>query len=191
MDKKIISKKGFLKNQKKYIKKIKQGAVFIYPTDTIYGLGCNAQNKKAVNKIRKIKKRKNQPFSIIVPSKKWIEENCQIKRKDKKYLKKLPGKYTLILKSKNLSALAKNVSFSNSIGIRIPKSWFSNIVQELKIPIITTSVNIHSKSFMTCLEDLDKKIKNQVDFIIYEGKKQTRASTMINLARDKPKIIKR
>jgi len=188
---KVINKKEFLKNQETYVKKIKQGAIFVYPTDTIYGLGCNAQNKKVAQKIRKIKKRATQPFSVIAPSKKWIEKNCKINGKDKKYLKKLPGKYTLILKIKNPSALAKNVSFSDSVGIRIPKNWFSKIVQKINIPIITTSVNAHNKPFMTSLENLDRSIKNKVDFIIYEGKKQGKASTIINLAIENPQIIKR
>jgi len=62
----IISKQQFLNNKKVYIKKIKQGSVFIYPTDTIYGLGCISTNKKSINKIKELKQRTNKPFSIIV-----------------------------------------------------------------------------------------------------------------------------
>ncbi len=178
----IINKSQFIKNKKEFIKKIKTGAVFIYPTDTIYGLGCNALNKKSIDKIRTIKKRKNQPFSILVPSKQWILKNCRIRKEHKKFLNKLPGPYTLILRSK------KTV---DTIGIRIPKHWFSNFVKELGTPIITTSVNVTGKPFMTSLEDADKTILKNVDFTVYEGKKTAKPSTLIDLTGKKAKIIKR
>jgi L-threonylcarbamoyladenylate synthase len=175
----ILSKSEFLSRKKELIKEIESGAVFIYPTDTIYGLGCLALNKKSVKKIESLKKRKNQPFSILV-SKPWIKENCILKKEHKKVFNKLPGPYTLILRLKK----------GGTIGIRIPKHWFSKIIKETG-PIITTSVNISGKPFMTCLEDADKTILKKVDFILYEGKKTGKPSTLIDLTGDKTKITKR
>ena len=74
-------------------------SIFIYPTDTIYGIGCNAEESKLVEKIREIKNRDKKPFSIIAPSIKWILENCETTEKE--ISKYLPGPYTLILKKKN------------------------------------------------------------------------------------------
>ncbi len=175
---KIITKKQFFKNKKEFIKKINQGSIFIYPTDTIYGIGC-ILNKNSIEKIKKIKHRTNKPFSIIIPSKKWALKNCKYSENLKKYLKKLPGKYTLIseLKNKKLSP-NKNIS---TIGIRIPKHWISKIVRELNLPIITTSVNISNKPHMTALRNLDRTIKSKVDFIIYEGFLNNKPSKIINL----------
>lgn len=185
----IITKNKFDKNKKEFLKKIQKGAVFIYPTDTIYGIGCNALNSKAVKRIRRIKKRTKTPFSVIAPSKKWIKNNCIITKQAEKWIKKLPGKYTLILKTKN--RLPKEISPNlNTIGIRIPKHWFSSIAKRLNIPIITTSVNVSGNKFMTSLKDLDKKIKNEADFIIYEGKKKAKPSKTVNLT-EKTRIIKR
>ena len=169
-------------------KRIKKGAVFIYPTDTIYGLGCNALDQKAVEKIRNIKERPTNPFSIIVPSKEWITENCIVTKEAKEWLKKIPGPYTLILKLKNKNAIAKNVNQSEeTIGVRIPDHWFSNVVQKLGFPIVTTSANRSGKPFMTSLEDLDPKIKEGVDFIVYEGEKKGRPSKIVNLVEGKIK----
>ena len=73
--------------------------IYVYPTDTIYGIGCDATNDKLVLKIRSIKKRDEKPFSIIAPSKDWIKNNFEIIHPE--YLDKLPGPYTLVMKPKN------------------------------------------------------------------------------------------
>ena len=75
----IISKEVFVKNKDFYLKKLKE-SIFIYPTDTIYGIGCDATNEILVKKIRDIKVRDDNPFSVIAPSKDWIKLNCDIKK---------------------------------------------------------------------------------------------------------------
>ena len=185
----VITKRQFKKHKQEYLKKIEKGAIFIYPTDTIYGIGTNAKNKSSVSKIRKIKQRPKTPFSVIAPSKLWIKNNCKLNKSTKKYLKKLPGKYTLILNLKNKTAIANNIAPNlNTIGIRIPKHWFS---KSLKIPIVTTSVNITKEKFMTNLKNLNPKIKNKVDFIIYQGEKKSTPSKIIDLTKTEIKIKKR
>ena len=169
-------------------KKIEDGAVFIHPTDTIYGLGCNAQNKKAVKKIRQLKERFDKPFSIWTPSIDWIKDNCRINKNAEWWLEQLPGPYTFILKKKNADIIAENVTLKlNSIGVRYPDHWFSNIVKEINIPTITTSANKAGQPFMTCLDDLDPEIKKGTDFIIYEGEKKARPSKIINLVKEEVK----
>ena len=167
---------------------IRSGAVFIYPTDTIYGIGCNALDEKAVDKIRQLKGRPTNPFSIIAPSKGWVRRNCLINTEGEKWLNKLPGPYTLILKLKNKNAIAKSVNQGEgTIGVRIPNHWFSGVVQELGFPIVTTSANRSGRPFMTSIENLDSAIKDGVDFIIYEGEKKGRPSKIVNLVEGKIK----
>lgn len=162
--------------------RIRNGAVFIYPTDTIYGIGCNALDKKAVDKIRRLKERPTNPFSILVPSKEWIIENCILSTEGKEWLNKLPGPYTLVLKLKNKDIIAKSVNQAEeTIGVRIPQHWFNSIVYELGFSIVTTSANRSGRPFMISIEDLDSTIKDSVDFIIYEGEKKGRPSKIVNL----------
>jgi len=187
----ILSKEEF-ENQKDIIRTslIENKPVFIYPTDTIYGIGCNAANKEAVEKIRNIKQRKDSPFSVIVPSKEWIEENCIVNKNAREWVKRLPGPYTLVLKTKK-ECVAENVAPGlNTIGIRIPDHWFSNFVNEIDIPVVSTSVNKSNQDFMTSLDDLDNDIKSKVDFIVYEGVKKGKPSRIIDLT-DDVKVVER
>lgn len=157
-----------------------KNATFVYPTDTIYGIGCDATNEKLIDKIRKIKNT-NHPFSIIIPNKEWIYKNCIVTNEAEDWIRKLPGPYTLILKLKNKKAIAKNVSFSDTIGIRMPNNWFYVVVSMLKYPIVTTSANVSGEEFMTSLDNLDRTIRNNVDYVFYEGPKKGTPSTIISL----------
>lgn len=161
--------------EKELLKKILKGSIFIYPTDTIYGIGCNALDKKAVEKIREIKKRDLKPFSVIAPSFKWIEENLVVDTDLKKYL---PGKFTIILKKKNPKFLSW-VSDLATLGVRIPNNDFCFEIQKSGVPFITTSVNISGEKPITEISELKKEIKIQVDVIVDIGKLDGKPSTLI------------
>lgn len=168
--------------------KIKAGNIFIHPTDTIYGLGCNALNMKAVQKIRELKQRPETPFSIWVPSLEWVHQNCLINKEAEQWLQQLPGPYTLILKLKNKKAIAENVNSGlPAIGIRYPDHWFRKVVEKIGVPIITTSANKAGQKFMTAVEDLDPEILPYVEFMISEGEKKGHASKIIDLTTGKIK----
>ncbi|MBU0470614.1 MAG: threonylcarbamoyl-AMP synthase [Nanoarchaeota archaeon] len=170
------------------LKKITEGAIFIYPTDTIYGIGCDATNAKSVEKIRKLKERPDTPLSVWVPSVKWIENNCITNKEVKESLKELPGSVTLIMGLKNKKAVADNVSPGlKTIGIRIPDHWFNKVVADLNLPIITTSANRAGQPFMTSIENLDQKIEVGIEFLIYEGEKTGKPSKIVDLVKKEVK----
>lgn len=163
------------------LNKIIDGAVFIYPTDTIYGIGCNAQISESVKKIRELKSRAKNPFSVIAPSLGWIRENCIITKDGEEWLNKLPGPCTLIFKLKG-NCVAKNVNPGlKTLGIRIPSHWIRNVVAEANVPVVTTSVNRSNEDYMTSLDDFDSRIEKGVDFMIYEGRKEGKPSKIIDL----------
>lgn len=163
---------------------ISRGAIFIHPTDTIYGLGCNALRAESVKKIREIKGSYENPFSVIAPSKGWILENCDLDNKGREWLNKLPGQLTLISKLRNKDCIVKEVNTGlSTLGVRIPDNWFSEFIKWLNVPIITTSVNKTGDDFMTSLEDLDTDIKGSVDFVIYDEEKKGRPSKIVDLTK--------
>ena len=147
--------------QEEIRKAILEGKIFIYPTDTIYGIGCNAENKKAVEKIREIKKRDMKPFSVIAPSFEWIKEFLVVDIDLRKYL---PGAYTIILKKKNPDFL-KWVS-GDSLGVRIPDCNFCDKIRATGIPFITTSVNFSGEKPAIKISEIPREILNKVDFVI-------------------------
>jgi tRNA threonylcarbamoyl adenosine modification protein (Sua5/YciO/YrdC/YwlC family) len=188
----IITREEAESGKEKIIYDIKKGKVFVYPTDTIYGLGCNANDERAVLQLRKIKRKEDGPFSVIAPSKVWIKKNFVVNKQAVEWLDRLPGPYTLILKSKDSSKIAPSVNPGlDTVGVRMPYHWIQNLVEEMGVPIVTTSANLNGEAFMTSLEDLNSDIKNMVDFIIYEGEKQGNPSTLVHLDKEKVKIKKR
>lgn len=156
--------------EEKLIELIKSGAVFIYPTDTVYGLGCNAENEQSIKKIKQIKGRDaNKPLSIIAPSKDWILSNLEVNEKQEESINKyLPGSYTLILRKKNPEFL-KSVSSTETLGIRIPDNDFAKILEKAGVPFITTSVNLSGEPPASRIESIPTGILSKVDIILNAG----------------------
>lgn len=186
----ILNFEEFNLEKQPIIESVVDGSIFIHPTDTIYGIGCNAQDSKAVKKIRQLKGRVTNPFSVIAPSYDWIKENCVVPKEAEDWLEKLPGPYTLILHLKN-NCIAKEVNPGlKTLGIRIPNHWVRKIAADANVPVVTTSVNKSNEDYMTSLEDLDPAIKSGIDFVLYEGKKEGKPSKIVDLT-GKIKIIER
>jgi L-threonylcarbamoyladenylate synthase len=163
------------------VEAIRSGKIFIYPTDTIYGIGCNALIDTSVERVRTIKNRPdNKPFSIIAPSKEWIIENCEVSQAElDKYL---PGPYTLFLRKEETCQVSKFVNTSDdTLGVRIPDHWFTSFVAEAGVPFVTTSVNLSGEEYMKKLEDLSPEILNAVDYVVYEGEIDREPSIKVNL----------
>lgn len=185
-----IINKDELKHNPKLVDELKN-SIFVYPTDTIYGVGCDAANPELVAKIREMKGNPSHPFSIIIPNKNMIYEFCETNEQTKEWIDKLPGPYTLIFKVKK-KFVADNVNPGNStIGIRIPHHWFYNYVKKMKIPVITTSANITGGVVMTNVDNLDPEIENKVDFVIEDGEHKGRPSTIVNLAEEEVEVRER
>ena len=161
---------------------IKEGKVFIYPTDTIYGIGCNADNEFSVKRIRKIKI-SNKPFSVIAPSKEWIKENCECGEE----LEKLPGPYTFIYKTKYKSEVNKGIE---TLGVRIPDHEFSQYVKKVGVAFVTTSVNQSGEEAISSIKDIPADILGKVDIIIDVGEIKGKASKIIDYSQSEKKVIR-
>ncbi|MEK7663967.1 MAG: L-threonylcarbamoyladenylate synthase [Patescibacteria group bacterium] len=142
---------------------LKKGGVIVCPTDTVYGFLADAANKKAVEKIYKIKQRpKSKPLPIFVKGFKMARDLAQIDEKQAKILKKFwPGKYTFILKRKSPDARRRGIYGGDrkTIAIRIPKYKFLNdLLEKINRPLVQTSVNISGYPSLNKIEDIKKII---------------------------------
>lgn len=187
---KIATLKRFLTSpqlQEKIIASLKQGNIIIYPTDTVYGIGCDATNKQSIAQLNKAKRRKpGQPFSLIAPSIQWIKDHTIIKPYALTYFKKLPGKYTFILKAKSR---IKHLATKGAIGVRIPKHPFTDIIRAWDILLITTSVNLSGEPPARHIKTMPARLKKAASYIIDAGTLSGKPSTIIDL-RKKPKKIR-
>ena len=166
---KQVSKQEVLDNIDFYISEMTAGKIFIYPTDTLFGIGCDATNAAAVEKIFNIKQRQaNKSLLFIVPSLQWIADNCTLNLSAKKeMLTKLPWPYSFIVKLKNSAALASNVSsHGDTVWMRIPSGWFNKMVAYFGKPFISTSVNISGQAAAIKISDIDEQVLQQVDYVV-------------------------
>jgi tRNA threonylcarbamoyl adenosine modification protein (Sua5/YciO/YrdC/YwlC family) len=171
---------------------LKAGGIIVYPTDTIYGLGCDIFNKEAIKKIYQIKKREaKKPLSVICSDFAEIAEYAIVSNQTFAILKKtLPGPYTFILKAKSKTP-ASFLSKNKTVGIRIPDNKIClEIVKKLGNPIITTSLNISGQEVLTSPSQLSKEMKNKIDLIIDAGQLPQEASTVIDLSQEQPVILR-
>jgi L-threonylcarbamoyladenylate synthase len=192
---KILTRGDILENLTFYTTEIKLGKLFIYPTDTLHGLGANAQNAESIEKISALKKRSDKTFLFIAPSLGWIFENCVIPNAKIKNLltEKLPGPFSFILKLKNPKTLSPLLVRSDStIGVRLPDNWFSKIIAESDVPFVSTSINYAGEPSAKHFEDISREILNSVDYVIWdEASSSGKASTIIDVTSGTPKIIRK
>jgi L-threonylcarbamoyladenylate synthase len=174
----------------------KNGGSVVYPTDTIYGLGCDALNEKAVDVIFRIKRRSlEKAVSVMVKDIEEIKKLAKLNsRKEQIAHNLLPGPYTLILESRGI--ISKIVSGgTGKIGFRVPNSEITQkICDNFASPIISTSVNISGKEALNDpfkIVDLFRNIAPRPDIILDGGKiSDSMASTVIDLSGRDPKIIR-
>jgi tRNA threonylcarbamoyl adenosine modification protein (Sua5/YciO/YrdC/YwlC family) len=179
----------------KVVKVLKDGGLVIYPTDTVYGLGCDITNTKALERIAKIKgiKLEKANFSFICHDLSNLSDYVrQIDTATFKILKRaLPGPYTFILPGNN--NLPKEFKKKTTVGIRVPDNSIAlEIVKQLGNPIISTSIRDDDDviEYTTDPELIFEKWQNLVDIVIDGGYGDNVGSTIIDLSGDEPIIVR-
>ena len=171
------------------IDSFKSGKTIVYPTDTIYGLGCRADESKSVKKILKIKERDpKKSLIILVSSLSMLKKYCYISLTQEKYLKKIWNQSrptTIILKSRGL--LPKEVSGGrDTLAVRFPNLLKNNflvkIIRGMKVPLVSTSLNLSGKENLESVSNLNNYFeKEKPDLVIDIGITKAKPSRLMDL----------
>lgn len=179
----------------KVVKVLKEGGLVIYPTDTVYGLGCDITNTKALERIAKIKgiKLEKANFSFVCSDLSNLSDYVkQIDTSTFKLLKRaLPGPYTFILPGNN--NLPKEFKKKTTVGIRVPDNSIAlEIVRQLGNPIVSTSIHDDDDviEYTTDPELIFEKWQNLVDMVIDGGYGDNEPSTIIDLSGYEPILVR-
>lgn len=180
---------------KKVVDVLRDGGLIIYPTDTVYGLGCDITNSRALERIAKIKgiKLEKANFSFICSDLSNLSDYVkQIDTSTFKILKRaLPGPYTFILPGNN--DLPKEFRKKKTVGIRVPDNRIViDIVKMLGNPIVSTSIHDDDEvlEYSTDPELIFEKWQNLVDMVIDGGYGDNMPSTVIDLSGYEPEVVR-
>ena len=180
---------AYINDIKKACEVMRNGGIILYPTDTVWGIGCDATNSKAVAKVYRLKQRCDSKALIIL-----LDNENQLQR----YVYNVPDiAYELIdVSIKPLTIIYDNginlskelLAEDNSIGIRITREEFSRqLCRAFRKPIVSTSANISGQPTPNCFKDISQEIKQNVDYIVEYNQQNTephQPSSVIKLSDD-------
>jgi tRNA threonylcarbamoyl adenosine modification protein (Sua5/YciO/YrdC/YwlC family) len=182
--------------QGRHIKRAAQvladGGIIVYPTDTVYGLGCDITNKKAVERIIKIKGRDpKKPMSFVCSDLTHISRYSNVSNFAYRMLKRfLPGPYTFILEA-NREVPKMLLTKQKTVGIRIPDHQVAlDLVAALDNPVLSTSANKTGEEPLSNPDDIEQSLGPLVDIILDVGVLHQTPSTVVSLVGDKVDILR-
>ncbi len=192
---KLYSKNNNPNDIQRVVDILNDGGIIIYPTDTMYAIGCHALKERPIERICKLKNidPRKPRLSIICYDLSNISEYARVSNTTFKLMKRnLPGPFTFILNSG--SRLPKIFRNRKEVGIRVPDNTIiREICRALNAPILTTTVPLEEgeeTEYATDPELIDEKFGEQVDLVIDGGIGGTEPSTVINCCEDMPEVIR-
>ena len=167
---------------------LKKGGLILYPTDTVWGIGCDATNAEAVDKIFELKKRSDKKSLIcLVSDFKMLNEYVEDVPEVAYDILKYADKPTTIIYDDPIRVAENLIAEDNSLAIRVTKDVFcKKLIQKLRKPLVSTSANISGSSTPQSYSEIDPLILDSVDYIVnlHRDKKSGKPSTIIKLKND-------
>jgi len=169
-----------------------RGGIICYPTDTVYGVGCNLFDKNAIKRIYQWKgKSYTAPLSFICPNLKNIAKYAHVSNPAYKIMRKLlPGPYTFVLPASSLLPKIM-IRKRRTVGIRVPDNQVClMLLEEFGNPIISTSATDTSGLVLNDPEDIEYTLNNSIDLFLDSGILGLEPSTIVDLTDETPKILR-
>ena len=178
----------------KVVSVLQDGGVIVYPTDSMYALGCKLSNKSALSRIRRIRKlSEKHQFTIVCNDLSSLSKYALVSNSAYRILKThSPGPYTFILKAKPRVPRHLMYTRKRTIGIRVPVSCIASlIVSKLGEPILSTSLILpSSKTPLVSPYDIRLQLNNSVDLIVAGGEGGSQPTTVIDLVEATPVVVR-
>jgi tRNA threonylcarbamoyl adenosine modification protein (Sua5/YciO/YrdC/YwlC family) len=174
---------------------LNRGGVIVYPTDTVYGIGCSIFNTKAIERVYEIKRQdQSKPFSFICSDLSHISEYAKVSNAAFRMMKHLiPGPYTFILTASRLKQLPKSlISKRKEVGIRVPDNLICHeLLRGLGHPILNASVEDEQGNLINDIELIHERYKHHVDLVLDGGNSILTLSTVLDLTEDQPVVVRK
>jgi tRNA threonylcarbamoyl adenosine modification protein (Sua5/YciO/YrdC/YwlC family) len=171
---------------------LNNGGVVAYPTDTVYGLGCDMFNKRAIKRVHQIKRQpESKPFSFICPDLKELSQYARVTNYAYKTLRRLlPGPYTFVLEgSREVPKMM--LTRRKTAGIRVPDHPIClAIVHELGHPLLSTSASDPEGRILKDAWEIDQALGKQLDLIVDGGPVPGLLSSVVSLVDDMPEVLR-
>ncbi len=173
---------------------IKKGKIVVFPTETVYGIGTNGLDEKAIKRLYEVKQRPlNKPISLLVSNMEMVNLIAKdITEVEYKIMKKFfPGPLTIILKKKEIVPNILTAG-QDTVGVRMPSGEIARkLVEYANVPIATPSANISGEPSGTNLQEIKKHFEGKVDYFIDGGNSELGlASTIVQVIDGKPQILR-
>ncbi len=166
----------------KALEVLRNGGIILYPTDTVWGIGCDATNEEAVKRAFDLKKRETVKSILIL-----LDNEAKLNS----YITEVPemawdlidyASKPMTIIYPNAKNLAKNILAEDSIGIRITKEKFSHMLcQRFRKPIVSTSANISGEPSPSCFDMIPDEIKKGVDYIVKYSQEETTSPSVSSI----------
>ena len=178
------------------LKILKQGGIILYPTDTVWGIGCDATNYDAIEKINALKKRTDDKSLIcLVSDLKMLNFHIENIPETAYDILKYAVNPTTIIYDNPIRVAENLIAKNNTLAIRVVKEGFSNLlIKKLKLPIVSTSANISGQPTPKSFKEINQEIIKGIDYVVNlpRQKKAVKPSSIIKLTNDgKVKIIRK
>ncbi|MGY8824628.1 MAG: L-threonylcarbamoyladenylate synthase [Candidatus Latescibacterota bacterium] len=171
---------------------LRQGGVIIYPTDTVYGIGCDITSKSAIERVQRIKGRDSKkPMSFVCSDIADVSRYARVSNYAHRMLKQcLPGAYTFILPATRETPRLLTTR-QKTVGLRIPNHPVPlALVKELGEPILSTSANFSEQDVITDPWELEEKMGHMVDLILDCGSLPVQPSSVVSLVDDRAEVLR-
>jgi len=167
---------------------LKRGGLLLYPTDTVWGIGCDATNEKAVEKVYQLKKRaESKALICLVHDFKMLNQFVEDVPEVAYDILKYAAKPTTVIYDDPIRVAENLIAEENSLAIRVVQDQFcKQLIRKFRKPIVSTSANISGKPSPNTFQEISKEILEGVDYVVnlYQQKKSAKPSAIIKLKND-------